>query len=76
MNANETLKVYFGYDYFREGQERIINTIMAGRDVLAIMPTCAGKSICYQVSALLLPGITLIISPLISSSYQSLTPYS
>ena len=66
MNANETLKVYFGYDYFREGQERIINTIMAGRDVLAIMPTGAGKSICYQVSALLLPGITLIISPLIS----------
>lgn len=66
MNANETLKVYFGYDSFREGQESIINTIMAGRDVLAIMPTGAGKSICYQVSALMLPGITLIISPLIS----------
>ena len=66
MNSHETLKVYFGYDYFREGQESIINTIMAGRDVLAIMPTGAGKSICYQVSALMLPGITLIISPLIS----------
>ncbi len=66
MNANEALKVYFGYDSFREGQERIINTIMAGRDTLAIMPTGAGKSICYQVPALILPGLTIVISPLIS----------
>ncbi|MEA4922424.1 MAG: DNA helicase RecQ [Eubacteriaceae bacterium] len=66
MNANETLKTYFGYDTFREGQENVINAIMAGRDALAIMPTGAGKSICYQVPALMLPGITIVISPLIS----------
>lgn len=66
MNTNEALKLYFGYDSFRDGQESIINTIMAGRDALAIMPTGAGKSICYQVPALLLPGITIVISPLIS----------
>lgn len=66
MDAKETLKVYFGYDSFRKGQDTIINTIMAGRDALAIMPTGAGKSICYQVPALMLPGITIVISPLIS----------
>lgn len=66
MNTREILKTYFGYDNFREGQEKIINTILAGRDALAIMPTGAGKSICYQVPALMLPGITIVISPLIS----------
>jgi ATP-dependent DNA helicase RecQ len=66
MDAKETLKVYFGYDSFRNGQENIINTILSGRDNLAIMPTGAGKSICYQVPALMLPGITIVISPLIS----------
>ena len=66
MNAKETLKVYFGYDSFRDGQESIINAILEGRDVLAIMPTGAGKSVCYQVPALMLPGITIVISPLIS----------
>ena len=66
MNAHDTLKYYFGYDSFREGQKNIIDSIMAGRDVLAIMPTGAGKSICYQVPALMLSGITIVVSPLIS----------
>ena len=66
MNAVETLKEYFGYDSFREGQEDIIHAILEGRDILAIMPTGAGKSICYQVPALMLDGITVVISPLIS----------
>lgn len=66
VNAFETLKTYFGYDTFREGQEKIVEAILTNRDVLAIMPTGAGKSICYQIPALILPGITLVISPLIS----------
>ena len=66
MNALETLKKYFGYSSFREGQEEIVNTILSGRDALAVMPTGAGKSICYQLPALMLSGITIVISPLIS----------
>ncbi len=64
--TTEILKAYFGYDSFRAGQESIIEAILSGRDVMAVMPTGAGKSICYQVPALMLPGITLVISPLIS----------
>lgn len=66
MDKFAVLKKYFGYDAFREGQELLIDGILSGRDVLGIMPTGAGKSICYQVPALMLPGITLVISPLIS----------
>ncbi len=66
MTRDEILKRYFGYDSFRTGQETIIDAVLAGRDALGIMPTGAGKSICYQVPALMLPGITLVISPLIS----------
>lgn len=60
------LKKIFGYDSFRPGQEEIVSALLAGRDVLAVMPTGAGKSICYQVPALLLPGITIVVSPLVS----------
>jgi len=66
MNALEALKTYFGYTSFRRGQAEIVEAILAGRDALAIMPTGAGKSICYQVPALLLPGVTLVVSPLIA----------
>ncbi|KXA10018.1 DNA helicase RecQ [Clostridium perfringens] len=64
--AKEILKSFYGYSEFRKGQENIINEIISGNDVVAIMPTGGGKSICYQIPALILDGVTVVISPLIS----------
>lgn len=60
------LRQYFGYSQFRTGQEEIIDSLLSGRDALAIMPTSAGKSLCYQVPALMMDGVTLVVSPLVS----------
>jgi ATP-dependent DNA helicase RecQ len=66
MTALETLKKYFGYDSFRSGQETLIESLLAGKDVLGVMPTGAGKSICFQIPALMMQGISIVVSPLIS----------
>lgn len=66
MTKKELMQRIFGYSEFRPGQEKLIDGILSGRDVFGIMPTGGGKSICYQIPALMLPGITLVVSPLIS----------
>ncbi|MCC8099457.1 MAG: DNA helicase RecQ [Clostridiales bacterium] len=66
MDKYAALKTYFGHDTFREGQEPLVDALLSGRDALGIMPTGAGKSVCYQLPALLLEGVTLVISPLIA----------
>ena len=73
MNSHKVLKEVFGYTFFREGQEELIEGTLQGRDVLGIMPTGAGKSICYQVPALLFEGISIIVSPLISLMKDQVT---
>lgn len=66
LSPKDLLKKYFGYDSFRPGQEEIVKNILNGKDVLGVMPTGAGKSICYEIPALMLKGITIVISPLLS----------
>ncbi len=66
MDKLEVLKKYFGYSEFRDGQQLLIDAVLSGRDAFGVMPTGAGKSLCYQVPAMLLKGVTIVISPLIS----------
>ncbi|MDR2982089.1 MAG: DEAD/DEAH box helicase, partial [Puniceicoccales bacterium] len=66
ISARQALQRYFGFPDFREPQGHIIETIVAGKDTLVIMPTGGGKSLCYQLPALLLPGVTVVVSPLIA----------
>ena len=65
-DARAALSAHFGYDEFRPGQQQVIEAILAGRDVMTVMPTGAGKSVCYQVPAAVLGGLTIVVSPLIS----------
>src|SRR4051794_16379609 len=65
-NIHKTLKHHFGYSEFRLNQQEIIETVLSGKDAVVLMPTGGGKSICYQLPALLLDGLTIVVSPLIA----------
>ena len=64
--AHQALKQYFGYEAFRPGQEGVVEAILGRRDALAVMPTGAGKSVCYQVPGVVMDGLALVVSPLVS----------
>jgi ATP-dependent DNA helicase RecQ len=66
LSAKEALKTFFGFDTFKGKQEEVVNTILRGDDCFVIMPTGAGKSLCYQLPALMLDGTAIVISPLIA----------
>src|SRR5215472_10456041 len=66
IDLNEALRTHFGYERFQPGQEEVIRRVLDGKDTLAILATGAGKSLCYQLPALLLPGTTIVVSPLIA----------
>ena len=72
MNPEEVLKDIFGYTNFRPGQKQVIDLVLKKQNVLAVMPTGGGKSMCYQIPALINSGVTLVISPLISVQYKFL----
>ena len=76
MESTKLLKQYFGHEAFRVGQKQLIDALLAGRDVLGVMPTGAGKSVCYQLPAIMLDGLTLVISPLISLMKDQVTALS
>ena len=71
VQLHQSLQKYFGFDNFKDRQEEIIQNILAGKDTLVIMPTGGGKSLCYQLPAIISPGTALIISPLIQSTVKS-----
>jgi len=66
MTKLDALRKYFGHESFRPAQEELIDALLSGRDVMGVMPTGAGKSVCFQIPAMLMDGVTLVVSPLIS----------
>ena len=73
MDKYDVLKKYFGYTAFRDGQDKLIDSILCGNDVLGVMPTGAGKSLCFQVPTLMMKGVTIVVSPLISLMKDQVT---
>ena len=73
MDKYDVLKKYFGYTAFRDGQDKLIDSILCGKDVLGVMPTGAGKSLCFQVPTLMMKGVTIVVSPLISLMKDQVT---